>query len=369
MDFKNKNQYRKWKTKLNKDIENHLERNELNLDDVYKLNQMNHIILDEDNMVIENNYDDLIDDDNDNFLIDDIDLIQEESSKDSIDEIITKRILSIYVKSRVSNEQMNEILGLLNLVNDFYVNDKQIGIKSKLKIPKNMYYLKKENKLDIPKMIGFTTSCCNNKQVSLDSQPIYCLNCNKLIKKSEILKLKNCYLFYDLKKFIELILNNFNLKCIELSNDNLIRSFYDAKIYQNFLGLSNGVQILSMVFNSDGVPIFNSNSNQLWPLYLRLNEIDGKQTENKFLIGCYLTTSNKPDPNFFLEYIVNQLNELYVDGVYSSKLEKILRPVLFNFILDLPARSLFLNHNYYNGEFGCTDCYDSGERIKAKGIF
>ena len=64
---------------------------------------------------------------------------------------------------------MNEILNLLNLINNYYTSDKNNFSKTKLKIPKNLYHLKKENKFNVSKMIGFITSCCNHKQISLDN--------------------------------------------------------------------------------------------------------------------------------------------------------------------------------------------------------
>ena len=369
MNSQNKDQYRKWKTKLNKSIQDKLEnQQELDLDNINQLDELNDFLFDdEQNFGLTNEYfDGDLSYEDDNNLIHNGD---NNPSDEELNEAINKRILSIYVKSKVSNDQMDDILGVLNLVNDYYSDDKRFFSKPKLKIPKNLYSLRKENKLNVPKWIGYSTPCCDSKQVTLDDKQIICLICNQSISKSKILEYKDCFLFYDLRKFIEFLLSKFEFKNIESSNDNVIRSFYDAEVYQHFLELFNDKIILSMVFNSDGVPIFNSNSNSIWPIYLKSNEIDSKKTENKFLIGCYLSNSSKPDHNFFLGQIVNQLNEIYTNGIYSTDLENLVYPVLFNFILDLPARALFMNHNYYNGEHGCTDCYDKGIRIASKGNF
>lgn len=106
------------------------------------------------------------------------------------------------------------------------------------------------------------------------------------------------------------------------------------------------------MFFSGGVPLFNSNKIQIYPIFIKINE----------LVGCYLTTS-KPDVNFFLKYIVKNLVHLFREGIFINRLNRKVYPFVKNFLLDIVARRLFLNHVNFNANNGCTDCFQTGERI------
>ena len=60
---------------------------------------------------------------------------------------------------------------------------------------------------------------------------------------------------------------------------------YDGKLYQQevasgFLANRNNI---SLIFNTDGVPVFRSSSFSFWPLYLLINELPYKMR----YMSCY----------------------------------------------------------------------------------
>ena len=68
------------------------------------------------------------------------------------------------------------------------------------------------------------------------------------------------------------ILKRFNLR---KGQDGCYTDIYDGKVYQQLVStgfLANGTNI-SLMFNSDGIPVFRSSGFAFWPLYLLINEL------------------------------------------------------------------------------------------------
>ena len=68
------------------------------------------------------------------------------------------------------------------------------------------------------------------------------------------------------------ILKRMNLR---KGQDGCYTDIYDGKVYQQLVStgfLANGNNI-SLMFNSDGIPVFRSSGFAFWPLYLLINEL------------------------------------------------------------------------------------------------
>ncbi|XP_070550109.1 uncharacterized protein [Ptychodera flava] len=71
-----------------------------------------------------------------------------------------------------------------------------------------------------------------------------------------------------------------------------IADIYDGSLYQRHF-VNNGIlshqENISLMWNTDGVPVFKSSSYSLWPLYLTINELPlDKRTKNEKYAVCWI---------------------------------------------------------------------------------
>ena len=132
----------------------------------------------------------------------------------------------------------------------------------------------------------------------------------------------------------------------------------------------NSPQNISFLLNTDGVSVFKSSNVSLWPVYMQINELPyhkRKLKENTILCGLWV---GEEKPNFlnFFKPITSSLIELYTNGVEveSPDIQQsfVCKALLLTSTFDLPAKASALNMTQYNGEYGCTKCLQSGERMK-----
>eukprot|EP00105_Crassostrea_gigas_P038741 XP_019922889.1 PREDICTED: uncharacterized protein LOC105328585 [Crassostrea gigas] len=152
-----------------------------------------------------------------------------------------------------------------------------------------------------------------------------------------------------------------------------IEDIYDGNLYRNLsktggpLSEENPYN-LSFTWNTDGIPIFKSSKVSIWPLYLTVNELPVKQrmqTENMILYGLWFGES-KPFMGGFTKPLIHTLRDLETNGtdftingqIYNSK------SYLICGTADLPAKSLVMNCNQFNGQYSCLRCLHSGETFR-----
>lgn len=383
MSFNNLRSFQRWKRSLNQVVEERLRNHQNNLRENSSFFQDY-----SDESILDHNDDNLnqsffdnsannelnLTNNNQQVLINNLPADPNSRESDSVEinlnneanDKVIKEILKIVLENNLSKNATESILNLLNFVKTISRDKNQ----PELKIPNSLYQLKKEVKINLTQKFGFFCKDCEsliNFEISNDLEQIKneikCTNpsCSKVIKKRDIICSKNYYSIFNIEQLIECIFDNYNIIPAKFSET--IDTFFDGKIYKYFYELLKDKQMVSLMFFSDGVPVFNSNKTQLYPIFMKVNEIDSSIENKIFMVGCYVTTS-KPDVNFFLKHVVNDLNRIFNDGVFINRLNIRVYPVVMNFLFDVVARRLFLNHVNFNTEHGCTDCYKTGERIK-----
>lgn len=135
-------------------------------------------------------------------------------------------------------------------------------------------------------------------------------------------------------------------------------------------GCLHGANKLSCIFNTDGVPLFNSSKVKLWPIFLCINELPPAQRfarENTIIAGLW---QGKDKPPFF-QYISafgDVMTKLHVDGIPAqpagSKQHIQVHLTALLASVDLQAKAYITNMTMHNGEYACITCEEKGMTVK-----
>ena len=154
------------------------------------------------------------------------------------------------------------------------------------------------------------------------------------------------------------------------TNHGLMRDVLDGTILrrlsapgQFFCSKTN----LALSLNTDGVPLYNSSSWTLWPVFLTILNLPASirmKVENVLLVGLWYGPS-KPPMKMLLEPVLESLRELSISGVVVRTPIglKTFRAMLVMGVFDLPAKAAVLCAKQYNGEHGCAVCVHPGLRL------
>lgn len=180
-------------------------------------------------------------------------------------------------------------------------------------------------------------------------------------------QLKN---LFNREGFIDAIKHRFSQVKRNKSN---IEDIYDGELYMK-LSSNNGPLSelypynVSFTMNTDGVPIFKSSKFSIWPVYLMINELPKKErklTENMILCGLWFGEM-KPFMPLFGKPLHETLKTLETSGIQieiNGRTEKC-KGFLLCTTADLPARSLLLNMNQFNGAYSCQKCKLEGQTYR-----
>ena len=155
----------------------------------------------------------------------------------------------------------------------------------------------------------------------------------------------------------------------------VITDVYDGKLYRALMhndGFLNNRNNISFQWNTDGVSLFHSSNYQMWPLYLKINELPAKKRScltNKLLAGIWFGES-KPSVNTFFKPAYDTMHKLFTDGILVTSPD-VQGPfkshaVLLSGTCDIPAKAIVLNMIGHNGFYGCPKCLQPGKTTKTR---
>jgi hypothetical protein len=284
-------------------------------------------------------------------------------------------LLESFLSNNLNDQILNNLLilqqksNLQNQVLDGFLKIIQIIIKNrdyKFDIPKSFHLFKKHFDLKLKRYYGFVSSCCKKEvtQERLNGQQFYCYNCSTNINCLDIFSQREYFIHLDLKQIIKLLLSRYSV--IEpIFDDNKINTIFDTQVFKELYHQKGGKLLVLTTF-IDGAPLPKSSDDKIWPIFIRINNLNCNENSRTFLSSC-LTTQSQPNPNFYLNHIVNQLIDLFYNGIEIN--DEIYYVSLFNQVYDTPARDSFLINNFFNSLFGCTVCLNSGVRIGSVHIY
>lgn len=171
-------------------------------------------------------------------------------------------------------------------------------------------------------------------------------------------------LFKDLKKrkFNNLILQSDKLAYISVEDN--IRYCIEKKLLDPNINETVGTsRSLRVIFNIDGVPLFNGSRLSLWPITMIIENI--KQCfPLPVAIHCGF---DKPDMNVFLEEFMKELRTLCSIGINISGIKYIISRILI--VADAPARSMLQSVKSHSGFHGCYYCRQKGVKRMDRLLF
>ena len=149
----------------------------------------------------------------------------------------------------------------------------------------------------------------------------------------------------------------------DLSKQGVIQDIYDGEQYQRLFpdGPLGDPGNISLLWNTDGAPVFNSSKFSIWPFYLSINELPYQKRikrENQLLAGLWFGDV-KPQMVSFLKPICKELEDLESRGVEISIAGTepfICKCFLLAGTCDLPAKCIVCNSTQFNGYYGCFKC-------------
>ncbi|XP_064467860.1 uncharacterized protein LOC135378698 [Ornithodoros turicata] len=117
---------------------------------------------------------------------------------------------------------------------------------------------------------------------------------------------------------------------------------------------------LTITFNTDGSPLYESSKTSIWPIQFTINELPPQSRfKSPILAGLWFGKSH-PKMSMFLSKFVDEVNSMqpvqWVCGgiTYTSKVYALCCCV------DAPARAAVQNYVLFNGYFGCPWCLTKG---------
>ena len=193
-----------------------------------------------------------------------------------------------------------------------------------------------------------------------------CIKCNNIYTRLRLKKTRNYFFNLPLEPQLKDLINTKRFQ--EFRKDCDESDIVNGRVYrrlreQNII-LENDITIQ---WNTDGVNIFNSSIQSIWPILVMVNELPYRLRKNNMLLCGLWFGEKKPPMNLFLRPFIDELIRLHQHGFLSTtflnevpvriKIHTLLSPV------DSCARPAIQNIKQFNGKFGCSYCLHEGENV------
>lgn len=126
----------------------------------------------------------------------------------------------------------------------------------------------------------------------------------------------------------------------------VIKDICDGSLYQT-LKSNSAEDFLTLRFNCDGVPVFQSSKFSIWPLLCCVNEIPPEIRAKHVLLRALWFGSQKPAMSCFLKPFVEEWKHPSDQSLRHIKVHTLCC------VCDAVARPLLQNFKQFNSEYGC----------------
>ncbi|XP_011704909.1 PREDICTED: uncharacterized protein LOC105460162, partial [Wasmannia auropunctata] len=114
---------------------------------------------------------------------------------------------------------------------------------------------------------------------------------------------------------------------------------------------------VTLNFNFDGLPVYNSAKYQFWPILASVKNIP---TLPPIIVGIYYG-QHKPNVQEYLAEFVKELSTILKNGIKIKSNNQFIAVKIGCFICDSPARAFIKGTVNYNHRQGCTKCIAEGQ--------
>ena len=268
-------------------------------------------------------------------------------------------LLALKLRYKLSNAAIGGVRNIINLL----CGDGTVSSS-------NYYFDKQFAGLNVDVQFHYQCSKCDSYIGVAQEGILVCKNSRCNVIEEERLRRNKYFMYLPLKAQLKDLLENhdvadeiekvFEKKKIVHTN---IEDIFDGEMYKKAMsGLSKFD--LSLSFNTDGVPIFNSSKCSLWPILATVNELPPKLRRTHVLLVGLWFGNCKPVMNNFFEPLVNEMATLREEGFIwtreTSKEQICSKVKLLVGVCDSVARPTLQGLTQFNGKYGCSYCVDEG---------
>jgi len=199
--------------------------------------------------------------------------------------------------------------------------------------------------------------------------PVTCSACDS-VYNGNIDLCKNSFMFVfplvdQLKPVVNKFVNmNFFSVNSHLGTEDELSKVTDGKMYRKCRQQTN----ITLQFNCDGAPVFNSSKFSIWPIVCAINELPAAIRNSNLMLHTLWFGRVKPCAVTFLQPFVTEITDLYRNGfTFFNRLtneEQVLYVNADLCICDAPARAMLQEFSQFNGKYGCGFCCHPGQRVE-----
>ncbi|XP_028416230.1 uncharacterized protein LOC114540149 [Dendronephthya gigantea] len=268
-------------------------------------------------------------------------------------------ILCFVLRHKLTDVALGDLLLLLNT---FFPNT----------VPPTKYRFYKSFQLEQSEKHFYCSNC--SSYLGKNTAITLCKSCDSPFNEADSIKKGDYFVYIPLQKQIETTLSNAKLhthltnrKIEDSINSSVVSDITTSALYKELISEhSFSSNDISLTWNTDGIPVFNSSNFSIWPLQAFINELPSHlRSKNILLLGLWF--GQKPNMNIFLIPFVEECRKLETEGfVFGNELH---RRRVFALLLsaDSPARAIVRNVKQFNGEYGCDWCEFEGLPVATTG--
>lgn len=192
------------------------------------------------------------------------------------------------------------------------------------------------------------------------------LRCNICLSTQTVhqnIEMGNFFICLPLRDQLQGLLENqpiMNGMCQQ--NRDVVSDVCDGKVYKHLKSLSDS--FVSLSFNCDGMPVFQSSKFNIWPLLCSVNEVPPEKRDKHVLLCALWFGSSKPVMTSFLKPFVEECKNGLSWHDPADKSVTTAKVYVLCAICDAVARSLLQNFKQFNGEYGCSHCLHPGKQLR-----
>lgn len=238
-------------------------------------------------------------------------------------------------------------------------------------------HLPQDNDFPLSKYIfkGFSGSSCTTSlqlycpscgsymgNASCTNSDCCCPHCEMSHSTDVLMRSGSYFVMLDIQQQLRHLLQqpNFSFRFAGRTMTHDVSDITESKAYHQLP--MRGTDI-SLTWNTDGAPVFESSKFSIWPLQLMVNELPQEQRNENVLLGGLWFGSSKPQMNCFLHPFVEEMNRLSSDGMMledTNGVEHWSHVFPAACCVDTVARYSIMNTTQLNGAFGCAWCEHEG---------